>query len=107
MFTKLQSTWILLAIAALFAAAAYTRQNRTPDSPTPDKISLGTDQVKQLLLLMDTDRNGKISRQEYMHFMEAEFNRLDKDKNGELDPKELMKSQLQLSSAYTFSRAGK
>ena len=43
---------------------------------------------------MDTDKNGKISKQEYMNFMSAEFDRLDKDKSGELDAKELAQSQL-------------
>jgi len=33
------------------------------------------DEVTQLVLLMDADKNGKISRQEFMKFMEAEFDR--------------------------------
>lgn len=45
--------------------------------------------MKQLLGLMDTDRNGKVSRQEFMDFMAAEFDRLDTNKDGELDAKEL------------------
>jgi len=67
-------------------------------------VSSGEDYVGQLLLLMDTDKNGKISRQEYMQFMQAEFNRLDVDKSGELDPKELTESELRPS---TFSAVGK
>jgi Ca2+-binding EF-hand superfamily protein len=47
-----------------------------------------------LLLLIDTDENGKISKQEWMKFMEAEFDRLDKDKKGQLDAKELEQSKL-------------
>ena len=43
---------------------------------------------------MDTDKNGKISKKEWMTFMEAEFDRLDTDKSGELDVKELTQSQL-------------
>jgi hypothetical protein len=31
---------------------------------------------------MDTNENGKISKQESMKFIEAEFDRLDKGKNG-------------------------
>jgi Ca2+-binding EF-hand superfamily protein len=50
--------------------------------------------VKELLLLMDTDKNGKISKQEWMAFMEAEFNQLDKEGKGELDPKQLSQSRL-------------
>jgi hypothetical protein len=46
------------------------------------------DAVKRLLFLMDTDKNGKISKQEWMDFMSAEFDRLDKDKSGDLNPNE-------------------
>ena len=37
---------------------------------------------------------GEISKQEWMKFMEAEFDRLDKDKTGELTPKELEVSKI-------------
>lgn len=57
-----------------------------------------------MLLLMDTDKNGKISKQEWMNFMEAEFDRLDTAKNGQLDVKELAQSQLRVSH---FSSVGK
>ncbi len=43
---------------------------------------------------MDADKNGKISKEEYLRFMTAEFDRLDQDKSGELDVKELTQSQL-------------
>ena len=46
---------------------------------------------------MDTDKSGKISKQEFMNFMAAEFDRLDADKSGELDVKELTKSQFRVS----------
>jgi hypothetical protein len=32
---------------------------------------------------METDNDGKVSKQEFMSFMEAEFDRLDKKKEGE------------------------
>lgn len=41
---------------------------------------------------MDTDKNGKISEQEWMKFMEAEFDRLDAKKTGEIHRKELLQS---------------
>jgi hypothetical protein len=37
---------------------------------------------------MDTDRNAKISKRGFMNLMEAVFDRLDKDKKGELDPRQ-------------------
>ena len=57
-----------------------------------------------MLLIIDTDKKGKISKQEWMKFMEGEFDRLDKTKSGELDVKELMQSKLRVSH---FSSVGK
>jgi EF hand len=50
------------------------------------------------------NKNGKISKQEYMRFMEAEFDWFDKNHNGELDVKEVTQSSL---SVAHFTAAGK
>lgn len=63
----------------------------SPRSPT---IVAGEVEARKLLLLMDADKNGKVSRAEFMAFMAAEFDRLDTNKDGELDVKELAQSQL-------------
>jgi hypothetical protein len=75
------ATWIGIAVA----------QKETPKAP--DKVGIGQAEATQLLALMDTDKSGKVSKQEFMKFMEAEFDRLDKDKSGELDVKELLQMQ--------------
>jgi Ca2+-binding EF-hand superfamily protein len=73
--------------------------------PNPqDKLALGEGEVKQLLLLMDADKNGKISKQEWMSFMEAEFDRLDKGKTGQLDVKELAQSKFRVSPFATVGK---
>jgi Ca2+-binding EF-hand superfamily protein len=87
----------LIAVLALTGAVLGTATAQSSASKSQDKLALGEDDVKQLLLLMDTDKNGKISKQEYMKFMEAEFERLDKDKSGELDAKELTQSSLRVT----------
>lgn len=38
---------------------------------------------------MDTDRNGQVSKEEFMRFMEKEFDLLDVNKDGVLDVSEL------------------
>lgn len=63
-------------------------------TPAPQKVADGEFDAKRLLLLMDTDKNGKVSKQEFMAYMEAEFDRLDKDKNGYLDVNELTKAKM-------------
>jgi len=80
----------LLAGAAFVTTAAPQKQN-VPKAQ--DKVLLGEEEVKQLLLMMDADKNGKISKKEFMNYMSAEFDRLDKDKSGELDQKELAESE--------------
>ena len=64
---------------------------------TPDKNTIAQEHAMELLLLMDTDKNGKVSKRELMKFMEAEFDRMDDNKKGELDPQELMRSKLRVS----------
>ena len=54
----------------------------------------GETEAKRLLLLMDRDQNGKVSRQEFMDFMAAEFDLLDKNKDGALDVRELTQTRL-------------
>ena len=82
----------LVGAAGAVAAGAFAQRAAVPK--TQDKTALAEANAKELLLLMDTDKTGKISRQEWMKFMEAEFDRLDKDKKGEIDPKELMQSRV-------------
>jgi Ca2+-binding EF-hand superfamily protein len=57
-----------------------------------------------LLLLIDTDENGKISKREWMKFMEAEFDRLDKDKKGQLNANELTQSKLRVGHAVNVGK---
>lgn len=92
-------------LIALLISSGVTVAQTTASVPKPqDKLAIGENDVKQLLLLMDTNKNGKISKQEYMNFMEAEFNRLDTNHNGELDVKELSQSKLRASH---FTSVGK
>jgi hypothetical protein len=82
---------MVIGLLGATGTAVGTAAAQAADKPK-DKVALGEADVKQLLLLMDADKNGKISKEEYMKFMEAEFERLDIDKNGELDVKELTQS---------------
>ena len=86
-------------ITALMAAtAALARRSFAQDTANvpvrPNISAIAQENVKQLMLLMDTDKNGKISKAEWMKFMSEEFDRLDTDKSGELDRNELLKSRV-------------
>jgi len=66
----------------------------TPEKkPNSKKVAEGEVEAKRLLLLMDRDQSGKVSHQEFMNFMEAEFERLDINKDSELDVKELTQAR--------------
>jgi len=90
---------IAVAVATLVMIGTVIAQTKAAVPKPQDKLALGEEEVKQLLLLMDTDKNGRISKAEYMKFMEAEFDRLDKDKSGDLDVNEITQSKLRVSHA--------
>jgi EF-hand domain pair len=97
----------ILAVAVLLAAGpivttAWARGDNTQPASSP--LLLGEQEVKQLILLLDEDRNGRVSKKEFINFMAAEFDRLDTDKSGELDVHELKNSQLRVSH---FTSVGK
>jgi len=99
--------WIVMFLAVLTMSGAMVRAGaaqKARASKPQDKPALADDEVKQLLLLLDTDKNGKISKQEWMKFMEAEFERLDQSNTGQLDVKELTQSKLRVSH---FTSVGK
>jgi len=86
----------------VFQDLAMAQKAAVPRSQ--DNLALGEDEVKQLLLLIDANKNGKVTKQEWMSFMEAEFDRLDKDKSGVLDAKELAQSRLRVSHSQNVGR---
>lgn len=73
---------ILASVLALLADGAVAQGG-------PKSLRKAEPEVKRLLLLMDKDQNGKVSRAEFMSFMNAEFDRLDVNHDGQLDVKEL------------------
>ena len=90
---------VILAIAVLAATCAI-RGNAAEGGqilPKPvDKQMLRADEAKQKLILMDTDKSGKISRQEWLRFMEAGFDRLDRGRTGSLHPRKLAVTNAQV-----------
>jgi Ca2+-binding EF-hand superfamily protein len=46
-------------------------------------------ETKTLMQMMDKDKNGSVSKDEFLQFMGREFDRLDSDKSGTLEHKEM------------------
>jgi len=82
----------------LIAAGSVVAQDSDPkaEAQKEKKLAAGEREAKKMLLLMDTGKSGKVSKQEFMSFMEAEFQRMDINKDGELDVKELTDSRVQV-----------
>ena len=99
----IMATMVLTGTMGMNASAAQGGKS-TGVTPTPAaeetekerKVAAATDAAKQLLLVMDTNKSGKVSREEWMKFMEAEFARLDTDHKGQLDVKELTQSRVRV-----------
>jgi len=85
----------VLVVVITFLGTAAAQKANVPRAQ--DRLALGEEHVKQLLLLMDTDRNGMVSKESYMKFMEAEFQRLDAQNQGKLNAKLLTQSKLSAS----------
>jgi hypothetical protein len=98
----LKASKAAFAVVVLSVIAGLGQQAASPKPQ--DRITLGENEVKQLLPLMDADSNGKVSKQEFMRFMEAEFERLDKEKTGQLDVKALVPPK---EKATQFAKTGK
>jgi EF hand len=87
----------ILIAAGIIAAGARVGSAVAAQSPPADqdtkqkekKLAAGEAEARRLLFLMDRDRNGKVSKAEFMKFMEEEFARMDKNNDGELDVTEL------------------
>jgi len=98
-----RNVFIALVGAGAFLSVATAQK---AEMKTPDKHVLAEEHARQLLLLMGSGENFKISKQEWLRFMEEEFDRLDKKKTGELDLQELVKSNAGTSPQH-FLQAGK
>ncbi|MGB7282616.1 MAG: hypothetical protein WBE13_10170 [Candidatus Acidiferrum sp.] len=88
---------VVVAVGVLVSTGCILRNAVAQKAAVPkpqDRLAMGEDGVKQLLALMDTDKKGMVSKQEFMKFMAAEFERLDKNKKGELNARELTQSSL-------------
>jgi Ca2+-binding EF-hand superfamily protein len=92
MSSRTSIIFIVVGFAMLVATGAKLGTAVAQNASAPkqqDNLVLGEGEVKKLLPLMDTDNDGKVSKRVFMSFMEAEFDRLDKKKEGKLDVKEL------------------
>lgn len=78
------------AIAVLAAAAGVASSAVAAEAA---KGGAGATYTKALITKMDVNRDGKVTKAEFLKFVEAEFDYLDKDKSGQLDTSEMMNKE--------------
>ena len=85
---------VLLIAGVMFGSNQGGQDSSKQQAQRERKLAAGEREAKRLLLLMDRDKNGKVSKLEFTTFMQEEFERLDVNKDGELDVKELTQSRV-------------
>ena len=84
----MQIAGLLVSAATVKTAIAHDKTEQDA-SKREKNLATGEVEARRMLSLMDHDQNDKVSKQEFMAFMEAEFERMDVNKDGELDVREL------------------
>jgi D-alanyl-D-alanine carboxypeptidase len=95
----------LLIAVTTASPAAVAQKAGTPNVDTPKvQAALVDDQVREILIVMNHDRNGTISQEEFIALMTAEFDKLGRDQSGQVNAKELAASK---PSVVPSARYGK
>jgi Ca2+-binding EF-hand superfamily protein len=92
MKTNSPFAWTFLAvllIAMMLTITTASGQKSSSSHPAP-KLSLSS---------LDTDQDGTVSKQEFMVYMDAQFERVDTDHDGTLDKTELEQLRKNLAIA--------
>ena len=73
MFKRWTMLLVIMAVTTLLAMVGTTvAAQKAPTPKAQDNVAGGEPEVKKMLPLMDEDRDGKVSKQDFMKFMEAE-----------------------------------
>ena len=94
---KSTTVWTLAILTVLIATGTLLVTAAAQKASVPkvqDRLAMGEDDVRHLLQLVDSNPKGMVTKQGYMRFMEAEFDRLDKERKGELDVRKLAQPNL-------------
>ena len=95
----LRRYWLLTGVLLIAGIGTAAHIEATPEAQRDKNLTRGEQEAKKLLRLMDKDLNGKVSKTEFMNFMSAEFDRMDKDRSGELDVRELTEAPAHVRAA--------
>jgi len=91
---------VLTATAAALAGKSFA-QMTTASPKSPNLPYIAEQNAKEIMLLMDTDKDGRISKKEWMDFMSKEFDRLDTNHDGYIDQKDLLATVIRVQHVNT------
>jgi Ca2+-binding EF-hand superfamily protein len=89
-----ETIMIRKAIALIATSFVVGTMSTAAMAASKQTVSTADRDVRQLVRLMDKDQNGVVSKEEFMEFMSRTFDRIDADKNGTLEPKELQQTAI-------------
>jgi hypothetical protein len=79
---------------ALFSALVAAAVTTSESSSARHRHGGNAGRVAAIIQQMDADHNGRVSKDEFMQYMSAEFDRIDRDRSGELTSEEISRSSL-------------
>jgi Ca2+-binding EF-hand superfamily protein len=94
-FITSQKLKVLLATTLFWSLLCFSQTQDSAVNKLPQNL------VRQLLILMDSDQSGQISKEEFMAYMSYEFDKLDTNKSGQLDISELKALRYKPNSSHT------
>jgi len=97
----LRNTWAIAILTVLLATGILLTTAAAQKASVPktqDRLAMGEEPAKQLLMVMSTNGKDVVTKQEYMKFAEEEFDRLDKEKKGALNVRQF--SQMSLAASH-------
>ena len=84
----------IIALAGVLLIAGAVATAEAAKKRVPSRAHEEAVETSELVKMLDIDKNGVVSKEEFMNFMSREFDRLDVNKNQQLEPSELSRAAL-------------
>ncbi len=108
MFKQRKTGWlVLLTVLIAVGITVGSALARETGVPRHNPLAVAQDATAQLVILMDQDEAGTVSKADFLKFMAAEFDRLDTNRTGVLNVDQLRQAEQRNGQMRTFAKAGK
>jgi hypothetical protein len=93
-FKQWRGTLARKAIALITTTFVVSTISTVALAQSKQTTATATRDVRQLVQMMDKDKDGTVSKDEFLQFMGQVFDRADVNKNGKLEPEELQQTSI-------------